>query len=72
MIIAKKQELITRMAYTGFSGIGLARATNLSQSFISQIISGKRSVLAPTAHKICSILKCEFQKLFILKGEVDA
>jgi transcriptional regulator with XRE-family HTH domain len=70
MIIAKKHELIRRMAHMGFSGIGLARASQLSQSYISQIISGKRSVLAPTARKMCAVLQCDFGDVFMLKGEV--
>jgi DNA-binding Xre family transcriptional regulator len=64
MITAKKHELKGRMARSGFSGVDIARETKLSQSFVSQMISGKRNVSPATARKICLALRCEFDDVF--------
>ena len=68
----KKDEIIKRMAKAGFTGAGLAKASGVSQSYITQILSGKKNVLAPTAKKIYMALQCDFDDIFKLKiGESD-
>jgi len=68
MIMIKKEEIIARMARAGFTGVGLAKSAGISQSYIVQILSGKRSMLPPTAKKICTTLQCNFDDIFILKA----
>ena len=67
MIITKTAELKDKMTRQGFSGQGFAKATGISQSYIVQILSGKRTVLAPTAKRICDTLKCDFDDVFVIK-----
>jgi len=69
MIKVKQQEFKIAMAIKGFTGAELSRATGISQSYIAQIISGKRSVLATTSSKICKALQSEFDDIFIIGGE---
>ena len=61
------------MIRTGYTGAGLAKATGLTQGYMSFVLRGKRTVLPPTAKKICKALGCEFDDVFIIKGgELDA
>ena len=67
MAIFSRKEAITGLAIRrGFTGAGLARATGLTQGHVSQIMSGKRSILPPTAIKICSALDCQFDDIFVI------
>ena len=68
MIIIKKEEITARMTRAGFTGAGLAKSAGISQSYIVQILSGKRNMLPPTAKKICAALQCDFDDIFILKA----
>jgi DNA-binding XRE family transcriptional regulator len=72
MIKAKKNEIQNIMIRRGFTGVGLAKASDISQSYIVQIINGKRTLLATTAKKICGTLQCEFDDIFFIVREVSA
>jgi len=68
LITAKKAELKTAMIKKGFTGAGLARTTGISQAYIVYILQGKRSILPPTAKKICDALGCDFDDIFMVGG----
>ena len=57
------------MAKSGFTGVALAEATNLSQSYVTQILNCKRSISPPVAKRICEILKCDFDDIFIINKD---
>jgi len=71
MIIVNVNKLTERMAKAGFTGAGLARATKITQGYMCQIVNGKRSVLPPTAKKLCDALSCEFDDVFEIKRNED-
>jgi transcriptional regulator with XRE-family HTH domain len=56
------------MIRKGFTGAGLAKAAGISQGYIVYILQGKRSILPPTAKKICDALGCEFDEIFEIKA----
>jgi len=64
MIRAKRDLLADRMIREGFTGAGLARAVRLTQGYVCQVVNGKRTILPPTAKKICDVLGCEFDDVF--------
>lgn len=66
MITAKSTELRNDMIRKGFTGKGLAEKAGISQGYIVYILQGKRSVLPPTAKKICDALGCDFDDVFIV------
>ena len=69
MITIKAEELKTRMIHEGFTGAGLAKATNITQGYICQILNGKRAIRPPTAKKICDVLNCKFDDIFRIAGQ---
>ena len=71
MITARRTKLKNTMIRRGFTGAGLARTTGISQSYIVNILQGKRSILPPTAKKICDALGCEFDDVFEIREGVD-
>lgn len=64
MINIKNKEFLETMAKQGLTQIELAKKAGLYQSYISMIINKKRSMRAPTAKKICEVLKCNFDDIF--------
>ena len=70
MIHAKSEALQDRMIRSGLTGAGLARATGITQGYVCLILNGKRAILPPTAKKICDVLGCGFDDIFIVKREV--
>ena len=72
MIIAKGKELKERIIKAGLTGVGLAKAAGVSQGYVCQIINGKRTILPPTAKKICDTLNCNFDDIFIIRQEVKS
>ena len=70
MILAKRDNLIRQMTLQGLTGAGLARKAKVSQGYIVQVINGKRTILAPTAKKICDTLQCQFDDIFVIDCEV--
>lgn len=67
MIIVKQEEIKIVMAKAGFTGTGLAEATQLSQSYITQLLNNKRNVSPPVAKRICQVLNCTFDDIFSIK-----
>ena len=67
MIIIKKDAISERMIKGGFTGAELARTAGISKGYVCQILNGKRTVLPPTAKKICDALDCEFDDAFEIK-----
>ncbi len=67
MIEIKETELKKRMIKLGYTQSKLAKVAGISQSYIVMILSGKRSMLPPTAKKIYEALKCEFDDIFTIK-----
>ena len=66
MITAKCDALQERMIKAGFTGAGLAKATGISQGYVSQMMNSKRSILPTTAKKIIEALRCDFDDIFII------
>jgi len=65
MIIIKRNELKKRMAVLGFDGKAFSQSTGISQSHLSCLLAGKHNTTPPKARKICEILKCSFDDIFI-------
>ena len=65
MITAKKAELQSKMVRAGYTGKSLAKASGITQGYMSFIMRGKRQILPPTAKKICDALECEFDDVFM-------
>ena len=66
-MITVTDELKIVMAKNGYTGTGLAEATKLSQSYVTQILNSKRNVSPPVAKKICEVLQCDFDTIFSIK-----
>ena len=64
MITINRNEFRNRMIRKGFTATGLAKKAGISQSYITYILQGKRSILPPTAKKICDALDCGFDEIF--------
>ena len=71
MITVKTAALNERMIKTGYTGAELSRATGITRGYISQMLNGKRSILPPTAKKICDALGCVFDDVFEIKERND-
>jgi len=69
MIFVNKEAIKQRMIKRGFTGAGLALKANVSKSYVCQILNGRRTVLAPTAKKICDALDCEFDEVFEIREQ---
>lgn len=67
MIEIKENEIKERMIKQGYTQSKLAKETGISQSYIVMILSGKRSMLPPTAKKIYEALNCKFDDIFTIK-----
>lgn len=64
MIHVKCKPLKILMLRLGITGIELSKQVGITQGYISQILSGKRSPSAPIAKHILSVLGCEFDDIF--------
>lgn len=70
MIEIKEKDLKERMIKQGYTQSKLAQETGISQSYIVMLLSGKRSMLPPTAKKIYEALDCNFDDIFIIKQKI--
>ena len=68
LITTKKPEFRNAMIRKGYTGAGLATAAGLTQGYVSYVMRGKRSILPPTAKRICEVLECEFDDVFSIEG----
>ena len=71
LIITKTYELKSRIIKAGFTGKSFAEKAGISQSYIVQILAGRKNVSPPTAKKICDALQCSFDDIFVLKFNCD-
>ena len=71
MITVKRRELKERMIKAGLTGAGLAKKAGITQGYVCLILNGKRTVLPPTAKKICDVLFCNFDDVFFIGWEAS-
>ena len=67
MIVAKTEHIKGRMARKGYTGVELAKAVGITQGYVAQVLSGKKTIRATTAKKICEVLHSNFDDIFDVK-----
>lgn len=68
MLKGKSSNLKIAMFKAGYTGAALAKELEISQSYMSLILTEKTTLSAPLAKRICSALHADFDLLFRIEG----